>query len=65
MNYLLISDIIWYGGHILTGISILFTQNNFYVAVSLVAIGQFITMISRPIGRITNDEMKDNNLDFV
>jgi len=65
MNYLLISDIMWYGGHILTGISIIFTQNNFYVAVSLVAIGQFITMISRPIGRITNDEMKDNNLDFV
>ena len=65
MNYLLISDIIWYGGHILTGISILFTQNNFYVAVSLVAIGQIITMISRPIGRITNDEMKDKNLDFV
>jgi|LauGreSBDMM110SN_4_FD.fasta_scaffold47186_2 hypothetical protein len=65
MNYLLISDIIWYGGHILTGISILFTQNNFYVAVSLVAIGQFITMISRPIGRITNDEMKEKNLDFV
>jgi len=66
MNYLLISDIMWYAGHILTGISIIFTQNNFYVAVSLVAIGQFITMISRPIGRITNDHLKEekkNNIE--
>ena len=55
MNYLLISDIMWYMGHVLTGISIIFTQNHFYIAVSLVAIGQFITIISRPIGRIKNE----------
>jgi hypothetical protein len=42
-------------GHVLTGISIIFTQNHFYIAVSLVAIGQFITIISRPIGRIKNE----------
>jgi len=72
MNYLLLSDIMWYIGHILTGISITFTQNHFYIAVSLVAIGQFITMISRPIGRIKNEESVEknknvqiNNLDFV
>jgi len=72
MNYLLISDIMWYMGHVLTGISIIFTQNHFYIAVSLVAIGQFITIISRPIGRIKNEELVEknkndqiNNLDFV
>ena len=64
MNYLLLSDCLWYIGHILTGISIIFTQNNFYVAVSLVATGQFITMISRPIGRIDNN-IKEDNPDFV
>jgi hypothetical protein len=59
-------------GHVLTGISIIFTQNHFYIAVSLVAIGQFITIISRPIGRIKNEELVEknkndqiNNLDFV
>ena len=60
MNYLLISDCMWYMGHILTGLSITFTQNNYYVAVSFVVIGQFITIISRPIGRIKSDELKEN-----
>jgi len=64
MNYLLLSDCLWYIGHILTGISIIFTQNNFYIAVSFVATGQFITMISRPIGRIDNN-IKEDNPDFV
>jgi len=50
----------WYMGHILTGLSITFTQNNYYVAVSFVVIGQFITIISRPIGRIKSDELKEN-----
>jgi len=59
INYLLLSDCLWYTGHILTGISIIFTQNNFYVAVSFVAIGQFITIISRPIGRINNNIKED------
>lgn len=58
MNYLLLSDCMWYIGHILTGLSIIFTHNDYFIAVSLVAIGQFITMISRPIGRII-----DNNLE--
>lgn len=67
MNYLLLSDIMWYGGHILTGISITFTQNNFYIAVLLVAVGQFITMISRPIGRIEtkNIENEKENIDVI
>jgi hypothetical protein len=35
MNNLLISDIMWYFGHILTGISILFTPTSYYLAVSM------------------------------
>jgi len=33
-------------------ISIVVNHYNFYIAVVIVFIGQFITMISRPIGRI-------------
>jgi hypothetical protein len=54
MNYILLSDILWYSGHILSGLSIIFSHNNYYLAVSLVIFGQFITIISRPIGRIKN-----------
>jgi len=36
----------------LTGSAILFTHTNYELAVSFVFIGQFITIISRPIGRI-------------
>jgi hypothetical protein len=55
MNYLLISDILWYSGHIMSDISIFFTKGHFYVAVSLILFGQFITIISRPIGRIKSE----------
>ncbi len=51
MNYILISDCLWYAGHILTGIST-FTRSNFYLTASLVVIGQTITIISRPISRM-------------
>ena len=54
MNYFLVADILWYLGHIMTGSSILFSRTNYYVAIYLVFIGQFITIISRPIGRIKN-----------
>lgn len=56
MNYLRISDYLWYTGHVLTGFSIIFTHINYNVAVSFVFIGQFITIISRPIGRIKNND---------
>jgi uncharacterized membrane-anchored protein YitT (DUF2179 family) len=52
MNYLLLSDGLWYMGHILTGLSVVFSQNHFYTAISLVFVGQFITIISRPISRV-------------
>jgi len=61
MNYLLLSDYMWYIGHILTGLSIVFTHNNYFVAVSLVVVGQVITIISRPIGRITNNNLEKEN----
>lgn len=57
MNYLLLSDCLWYVGHILSGSSILFTQTHYYLAISFVLFGQCITMISRPIGRIPNKEI--------
>ena len=56
MDYLKISDYLWYLGHILSGISIIFTQINYNIAVFLVIFGQFITIIYRPIGRIKNEE---------
>jgi hypothetical protein len=52
MNYFLLGDILWYLGHTLSGYSILFSHTNYYVAVALALSGQFLTMISRPIGRI-------------
>lgn len=52
MNYFLLGDILWYLGHILSGSSILFSHTNYYIAVALVGVGQFLTIISRPIGRI-------------
>jgi len=60
MNYLLIYDVLWYSGHILNGFSILLIQKYFNVAILFVFLGQFITIISRPIGRIKPNF--DNNL---
>ena len=49
MNYLLLSDCLWYLGHIMTGSSILFTHDNFYLAVAFVSFGQFITLYRDPL----------------
>ena len=57
MDYLLLSDLLWYSGHIFSGISILFTHNDFYLAVSFVFFGQMITILSRPISRINNNRI--------
>jgi hypothetical protein len=54
MNYVLLADFLWYSGHVLTGSSVLFSRTNYKLTISLVFVGQFITIISRPIGRITN-----------
>ena len=71
MNHLFISDVLWYSGHILTGSSIIFSQTNYYLAVSLVFFGQFITIVSRPVGRIkpivvkASQETEDSKFDVV
>jgi len=44
----------WYSGHILTGLSIVFTHTNYTVACACVFIGQAITIFSRPIGRMAD-----------
>jgi hypothetical protein len=58
MDYALFSDLLWYFGHVLTGSSVI-VHDNYYMAVSLVVIGQTITIISRPIGRIKNTSIVD------
>jgi len=66
MNYSLIADYLWYIGHILSGLSILFSRTNYYLAIALVMFGQSITIISRPLGRIKasyeNDNIDENEL---
>ena len=64
MNYPLIADYLWYIGHILSALSILFSHTNYYLAVALVLFGQSITIISRPLGRIKASlETKNDNID--
>ena len=52
MNYLEISDGLWYAGHILSGFAVIVNHYSYPYAVVLIFTGQFITIISRPIGRI-------------
>lgn len=52
MNYILFSDILWYTGHIITGFAIVANHYDYYFGVTTVFIGQLMTIISRPIGRI-------------
>jgi hypothetical protein len=52
MEYPLIADILWYTGHILTGIAVFANHYHYPIAVSFVFTGQVMTIISRPIGRI-------------
>jgi len=64
MNYLEISDYLWYAGHVLSGLAIIVNPHNYYLAVTMVLSGQFITIISRPIGRIKK-EIPINPIDNV
>ena len=65
MNYLEISDYLWYTGHILSGLAIIVNHQHYYLAVTMVLSGQFITIISRPIGRI-KEEIQINPInDFI
>jgi len=58
MNYSWIADVLWYMGHIITGTAILISKNHYWGAVACVWVGQGMTMISRPIGRIRPPETK-------
>jgi hypothetical protein len=52
MNYQNLADGMWYVGHVITAVSIVVNHYSFPAAVVVVFVGQTITMISRPIGRI-------------
>jgi hypothetical protein len=67
MNYSfsLLADFLWYSGHVLTGSSIIFSETNRNVAICLVFVGQFITIISRPISRIKNAAKINNEPSLV
>jgi len=63
MNYIFLSDILWYSGHILSGCSILYSHNNYTIAILFVFFGQFITIISRPISRFKNNNENNKDID--
>jgi len=56
MNYSIIADYLWYTGNVLSGISIIFSPKNYYLSVSLVLFGQFITITSE-IGSFVQDSI--------
>jgi hypothetical protein len=58
MDYGFLADLLWYAGHMLTGCAILISQDHYRWAVGCVWVGQGMTMISRPIGRIRIPEPK-------
>ena len=57
MYYQKLSDAMWYFGHVLTGVAIVVNHYNYYVAIVVVFFGQGITMISRPVGRISGGQI--------
>lgn len=61
-NYQLLADILWYTGHILSGIAVLINHYNFNIGIIFVSIGQFMTIISRPIGRIKSIMLADDTV---
>lgn len=61
MNWVLFADIMWALGHILTALSCLGTYfKSLLLSFCLIAIGQVITILSRPIGRITKPRVEDD-----
>lgn len=52
MKYETVADIMWYVGHVITAMSIVVNHFNFPAAVVTVFVGQAITMVSRPVGRL-------------
>ena len=50
------ADLLWYTGHVITGFAIVTNHYHFFLGVSFVVVGQALTMISRPIGRMRDME---------
>lgn len=66
MKYQFYADILWYIGHIITGFAIVVNHYNFEMGVVTVFIGQIITIISRPIGRIKpNNQNRTSNSNII
>ena len=61
MKYSTWADILWYSGHVITGIGIVTHHSPSFLCTgfSMVLVGQFFTILSRPIGRI-RDSMAEN-----
>ena len=61
MKYSTWADILWYTGHVITSIGIVTHHSPSFLGTgfSMVLVGQFFTILSRPIGRI-RDPMPEN-----
>jgi len=64
MNYLKMSNYLLYIGHIyiLTGVYFIFTSNNYYLIVSMITCGQLITLVSKPISRLHDANMQNDEI---
>jgi hypothetical protein len=59
MKYSTRADILWYSGHVITGIGIVTPHYHFFWGITFVFVGQCFTMISRPMGRM-RDSIPEN-----
>ena len=59
MKYSDWADILWYTGHVITGFAIVTNPYHFFLGVSFVVVGQVLTIISRPIGRLRDMEQAE------
>ena len=57
-NYQLIADCLWYTGHMMTGVALVVNHYSYPAGIVVVFTGQLITMISRPIGRLHDDNRR-------
>ena len=60
MNYTLIADSLWYTGHVITGFAIITNHYHYSMGISFAFVGQLLTMVSRPLGRINNSVKEEN-----
>ena len=56
MKYSEWADMLWYTGHVVTGFAIVTNHYHFFLGVSFVVVGQVLTIISRPIGRLRGND---------